>query len=64
MSYTVIGDAVNLGSRIESLNKDYGTRILISGETRAALTTAVELREVDTVKVKGRSKPVTIYEVK
>ena len=37
MSYTVIGDAVNLGSRLESLNKEYGTRIIISDATRVRL---------------------------
>ena len=41
MSYTVIGDAVNLGARLESLNKEYGTRIIISETTRAALERAV-----------------------
>lgn len=64
MSYTVIGDAVNLGSRLESLNKDYGTRILISESTRASLTVPVATRPLGAVTVKGRSQPVQIYEVR
>src|SRR5437868_10641121 len=52
MSYTVIGDAVNLGSRLESLNKEHGTHILISEETRQRLTTPVETRLVGEVTVK------------
>ena len=63
MSYTVIGDAVNLGARIESLNKDYGTHILISEATRARLTRPVETRRVAEVQVKGRHEPVVVYEV-
>ncbi len=63
MSYTVIGDAVNLGARIESLNKDYGTRILISQATKDRLTTGVETRLVGPVTVKGRREPAVIYEV-
>ena len=63
MSYTVIGDAVNLGSRLESLNKDYGTRILISQATKDRLTKPVETRLVGEVTVKGRKQPVVVYEV-
>jgi adenylate cyclase len=63
MSYTVIGDAVNLGARLESLNKDYGSRILISQATRDALTTTVATRLIGPVVVKGRQQPVTVYEV-
>jgi adenylate cyclase len=63
MSYTVIGDAVNLGSRLESLNKEYGTHILISQATRDKLTTPVDTRRIGDVKVKGKTQAVTVWEV-
>src|SRR5256885_6808494 len=62
MSYTVIGDAVNLGSRLESLNKQYGTRIIISEATRDSLPTKYALRPLGDVVVKGKTKPVAIFE--
>jgi adenylate cyclase len=63
MSYTVIGDAVNLGSRLESLNKEYGTRIIISDATRQELTGRYLLRPLGDVVVKGKTQPVAIFEV-
>ena len=63
MSYTVIGDAVNLGARLESLNKEHGTRILISEATRARLTDAVATRSIGSVTVKGRAQAVLVHEV-
>ena len=64
MSYTVIGDNVNLGSRLESLNKQHGTRIIISEATRSRLTNSYDLRPLGTVTVKGKSQAVAIYEVR
>ncbi len=61
MSYTVIGDNVNLGSRLESLNKEYKTRIIISDATRARLSGTYDLRPLGDVVVKGKSRPVAIY---
>jgi adenylate cyclase len=63
MSYTVIGDNVNLGARLESLNKDYKTRIIISEATRARLAKSYELRPLGDVVVKGKTRPVEIFEV-
>ncbi|MGE3705833.1 MAG: CHASE2 domain-containing protein [Vicinamibacterales bacterium] len=63
MSYTVIGDAVNLGSRLESLNKQYGTHIIISDSTRQRLKGNYALRPLGEVVVKGKSRAVSIFEV-
>jgi adenylate cyclase len=64
MSYTVIGDAVNLGARLESLNKEYGTRIIISEATRSQLKGQYDIRPLGSVTVKGKSQSVAIYEVR
>jgi adenylate cyclase len=61
-SYTVMGDNVNLGSRLESLNKYYGTKILISDTTYEECKDVIFCRELDKIQVKGKSQAVTIYE--
>lgn len=61
-NYTVLGDAVNLGSRVESLTKYYGAKIIVTESTHQNQTKFV-FRKLDLVKVKGKTKGVAIYEV-
>ncbi|MBI3783165.1 MAG: adenylate/guanylate cyclase domain-containing protein [Deltaproteobacteria bacterium] len=63
LSLTVVGDNVNLGSRLEGLNKMYGTSIMASEATIQAAGDVAVVREVDLVRVKGKLQPVRIYEL-
>jgi class 3 adenylate cyclase len=63
MSFTVMGDTVNLASRLESANKFYGTRCLVSQATIAAAAQAVEAREIDRLVVAGQTRPQIVFEI-
>jgi adenylate cyclase len=63
-NYTVTGDPVNLASRLEGVNKQYGTGILISEFTQKKVANKFYVREVDRVQVVGKSEPVKIYELR
>jgi len=63
LAYTVLGDTVNLAARLETVNKVYGTHIIISQATRQQLPDTFLVRELDRVQVRGREGPVTIYEL-
>ena len=63
MSYTVMGDTVNLASRLEVANKEYGTRSLVSDATIAALKSVIEAREIDRLVVLGQTRPQAVFEI-
>ena len=62
-SYTVMGDVVNLASRLETANSQYGTVILISDVTMRMAETQMESREIDKIVFKGKSEPVKVFEL-
>ncbi len=63
-NYTALGNDVNLAARLESLNKYYGTMVLVSENTQSAAGDGFNFRKIDRIRVKGQNQPVSIYELR
>ena len=63
MEYTVLGDTVNVASRMESLNKEHNTRLLMSRATQVFVEDEIEVMHLGAAAVKGQSEPIEIYTV-
>ncbi len=62
-NFTIMGDTVNLGARLEGANKAYGTRVMISERTRELAGEKIAVRELDLIRVKGKNEPTRVYEL-
>jgi adenylate cyclase len=63
LAYTVLGDAVNLGARLEPANKIYGSEVLVSQTTAEQVTGQFVMRQLDLLRVKGKQRPMAVYEL-
>jgi adenylate cyclase len=61
LSYTLVGDTVNVASRLQELNKEFNTEIILSGATRARVNGDFKLKELPATLVKGKSEPIQIF---